>query len=144
VDTAGVSDIKDGYDAKDLEVDRCDDPEAWLKARLRKWEPPPAGNQTDDIFTVTDEPWDPHALPPRPWLAPPYFMRGEVVLLHGPGGAGKSQLTICWAVAMALGQPFGRLQSRQRCRVLLAGFEESPRAVEPAVRRAAVLQCNAG
>jgi hypothetical protein len=34
-------------------------------------------------LTITDAPWDPDTLPPRPWLALPYLMRGEIALLHG-------------------------------------------------------------
>jgi hypothetical protein len=79
----------------------------------------------DDVLIVTDKPWDPLRLPPRPWLAPPYLMRGEVTLLHGPGGAGKSQLIIAWATALALDKPLGRLHPRERCRVLLATFEDN-------------------
>jgi hypothetical protein len=76
-------------------------------------------------LTISDEPWDPDTLPPRPWLAPPYLMRGEILLLHGPGGGGKSQLIIHDAVALALGKKYGRLQPRQRCRVLLTNFEDN-------------------
>ena len=53
-------------------------------------------------LTISDDPWDEDALPPRPWLAPPHLMRGEITLLHGPGAAGKSQLLISWFVALAL------------------------------------------
>ena len=89
-------------------------------------------------LTISDEPWDPDTLPPRPWLAPPYLMRGEITLLHGPGGAGKSQLEICWALALALSRPFGRLQPKQRCRVLLTNFEDN--AIEQQRRISAALR----
>jgi hypothetical protein len=74
-------------------------------------------------LTITDEAWDENALPPRPWIAPPYLMRRQIALLHGPGGGGKSQLLIAWAIALALGVAFGRLKPKQRCRVLLTNFE---------------------
>jgi hypothetical protein len=97
------------------------------------------GNPLDDIFVISDEPWDPLALPPRPWLAPPYLMRGEITLPHGPGAAGKSQLIIAWFVALALNKPFGRLRPRQRSRVLLFNFEdtavEQKRRISAALRR---------
>ena len=76
-------------------------------------------------LTISDAPWDPDTLPPRPWLARPYLMRGEITLLHGPGGGGKSQLLAAYAVALALGQRFGRLEPQQRSRVLLANFEDN-------------------
>jgi hypothetical protein len=75
-------------------------------------------------LTITDEPWDEDGLKPRPWLGPPYMMRRQITLLHGPGGAGKSTLIIVWAIALALGMAFGRLKPKGRCRVLLGNFEE--------------------
>ena len=70
-------------------------------------------------LTITDEPWNPDTLPPRPWVAPPYLMRQEITLLHGPGGGGKWQLCIAWAVALALGREFGRLKPVGRFRAYL-------------------------
>lgn len=32
---------------------------------------------------VSDEPWQPSTIPPRPWIAPPYLMRGERVIGYG-------------------------------------------------------------
>lgn len=75
-------------------------------------------------LTITDEPWNPDTLPARPWLAPPYLMRGELTLVHGPGGSGKSQLAICWSIALALGKQYGRLIPMGRSRVLLPNFED--------------------
>jgi hypothetical protein len=89
-------------------------------------------------LTISDEPWDPDTLAPRPWLAPPYLMRGEITLLHGPGGGGKSQLIVAWSVALALGKQFGRLKPRQRCRVLLTNLEDN--AIEQMRRISATLQ----
>jgi hypothetical protein len=87
---------------------------------------------------ITDEAWDPATIPPRPWLAPPYLMRGELTLPHGPGGGGKSQLAIAWAVALALGRPFGRLEPLGRSRVILTNFEDN--AEEQKRRITAALQ----
>jgi hypothetical protein len=78
-----------------------------------------------NALVVTDEPWDPATLPPRPWLAAPYLMRGEITLPHGPGGGGKSQLAIAWACALALGVPFGRLQPKGRAKIVLTNFEDN-------------------
>jgi hypothetical protein len=87
---------------------------------------------------ITDEPWDPSQLPPRPWLAAPYLMRGEITLPHGPGGGGKSQLAIGWAISLALCRPFGRLEPKQRFRVVLTNFEDT--ADEQMRRISAALQ----
>lgn len=45
VDTAGLADTKDGFDADDLYRSDCDDPEAWLAERLRA----PEINQLNDV-----------------------------------------------------------------------------------------------
>jgi hypothetical protein len=98
-------------------------------------------NEAEEIagwLTVSDQPWDPETLTPRPWLAQPYLMRGEITLTHGPGGSGKSQLLIGWAVALSLGRTFGRLQPQHRCRVLLTNFEDN--ATEQMRRISAALQ----
>ena len=89
-------------------------------------------------LTISDEPWDEDALPPPPWLAPPYLMRQEITLLHGLGAAGKSMLIIIWAIALALGRRFGRLEPAQRLRVILTNFEE--KAAEQMRRISAALR----
>lgn len=54
--------------------------------------------------------WEEHAIPRRPWLARGYLLRGSVSVLAGVGSAGKSSLCVAYAVALALGMPFGRFQ----------------------------------
>jgi len=78
-----------------------------------------------EFFSISDAAWEPDHLPRRPWLAPPYLMRGQLTLPHGPGGGGKSQLAIAWAIALALGRAFGRLEPVQRARVVLTNFEDN-------------------
>ena len=97
-----------------------------------------AADRRAHFLVITDEPWEPDMIGPRPWLAKPYLMRGEITLLHGPGGGGKSQLAIHWAVALALGRPFGRLDPIARSRVLLTNFEDN--AKEQMRRISAALQ----
>jgi hypothetical protein len=96
----------------------------------------------DQILQVTDAAWDPNKLPPRPWIAPPYILRGHITLPHGRGGVGKSQLILTWAAALALGVQFGRLQPIGRCRVLLANFEDDDD--EQQLRLTAALKCLPG
>ncbi|MBR0677232.1 AAA family ATPase [Roseomonas alkaliterrae] len=54
--------------------------------------------------------WDESAIPPRPWLARGYLLRGSVTVLAGVGSAGKSSLCVSYAVALALGMRFGRFE----------------------------------
>jgi hypothetical protein len=56
VDTTGLDEIADGYDAADLEYDDCEDPETWLMTRLR--DPPPTG--ASPALSVADS----HGAPP--------------------------------------------------------------------------------
>jgi len=46
--------------------------------------------------------WD--NIPPRPWLAGTRLLRGYVTLLTGPGGVGKTALTMTTALSYALGR----------------------------------------
>jgi hypothetical protein len=80
--------------------------------------------QLDQIFEWSEDAWDIAAIPRRPWVAPPYLMRRQITLLHGPGGASKSLITVYWAIALVLGRPFGRLDPIGPKRVLLANFED--------------------
>jgi hypothetical protein len=79
----------------------------------------------DQVFIATTESWSLADLRPRAWVAPPYLMKGEINLVHGLGGAGKSQVVISWCVALALGRQYGRLKPTRRHRVLLFGLEQS-------------------
>jgi hypothetical protein len=106
--------------------------------RKKKAEEAKKAAELASYLTISDEPWDEDALPLRPWLGPPYLMRGEITVLHGPGAAGKSLLIVVWAVALALGQAFGRLKPKQRYRVLLTNFED--KAVEQMRRISAALR----
>ncbi len=47
-------------------------------------------------------------LPPRPWVAPGYALRGAVTIVAGPPSALKSSLMLAWGCAVALGQRHGR------------------------------------
>jgi len=131
IDTTGLPDRKDGYDAKDLEAeigsdnDPTDgDPEAWLRARLRKWEPPQSETASAKIFTVADHLPAESDIPRRPWIAPGYLMRGTITMPFGPPDQGKSLLLIAWTIALALGRAWGRLQPVAPMRVLLILAEE--------------------
>lgn len=51
--------------------------------------------------------WDEATIPKRPWLAAGYLMRGAVSALSGQGSGGKSSLTVCWTISLALGDEVG-------------------------------------
>jgi hypothetical protein len=94
------------------------------------WVHPDQQIPLDQMLLVTDAPWDPNTLPPRPWIAPPYIMRGQITLPHGPGAVGKSQLVAAWTCSLALGVPFGRLHPEGRCKVLLVNLEDDETEVK--------------
>jgi len=64
-------------------------------------------------------------LPKREWLAERALKRGLVSQIIAPGSAGKSLLTLQWAVAVALGRgDFTSLAVRERTRVLIVNLED--------------------
>jgi hypothetical protein len=77
------------------------------------------------LLTCTNAAWDRDTLPPRPWVAPPWLMRGEITMLHGMGASGKSLITANWALGCALHRDFGRLSPRSAMRVMLTNFEDN-------------------
>jgi hypothetical protein len=64
-------------------------------------------------------------LPRREWLAERALKRGLVSQIIAPGSAGKSLLTLQWAVAVALGRgEFTDLKVRERTNVLIVNLED--------------------
>lgn len=68
--------------------------------------------------------WDEAKIPPRPWVVKPYFLRGSVTLIAGPGSAGKSSLTVGWAIAAALGCNLGKFLATEPLTVMLFNVED--------------------
>ena len=52
-------------------------------------------------------------IPDRPWLIERLFMRGQVTLFGGEGGAGKSAVTLAMAAHFAVGKGFGPYELRE-------------------------------
>ncbi len=53
-------------------------------------------------------------LPPRPWVAKPFLMRGSVTMLIAPGGVGKSLVTLIVAIFLALGKDIWKFKNAYR------------------------------
>lgn len=58
-----------------------------------------------------DDEWQEEDIPPRPWIARGYIMRRAVTILSGPGGGGKSSLTVAWTAALATHGIVGRFEA---------------------------------
>jgi len=63
-------------------------------------DPPPS------IWIDADE-WIESDIPRRAWVAPGYALRGAVTIVAGAPSVMKSSLMIAWAIAVALGRPYG-------------------------------------
>jgi hypothetical protein len=78
---------------------------------------------TDVLWSIT-EAWNEDAIPPRPWIAPGYLMRGSVTVISGPGSAGKSSLMVGWATALAIGCAFHGMSASTPMRVATYNVED--------------------
>ena len=85
---------------------------------------PPPDEALLKLFEWSDDAWTIAAIPRRPWVGPPYFMRRQITLVHGPGGASKSLMFCNWAIGLALNKMFGRMKPAGPMRVLLTNFED--------------------
>ncbi len=68
--------------------------------------------------------WSEGAIPPRPWIARGYLLRGAVSVISGASSVSKSTLAVAYTVALALHQPFNRFAPLSRCRVLIYNVED--------------------
>ncbi len=59
---------------------------------------------SDGVYIYRDKRADIDALPPRPWIAYRRLMRGQISGLVAPGGTGKTQLALQYALALAVGR----------------------------------------
>ena len=95
-----TADLPESYDAADLERDGCEDPQAWLKDRLR--EPEPANDERPALrlrfgFDAT------HA-EPLGTIVEGLLHAGCVTLFYGPPKSGKSFLVTDLSLAIAAKQ----------------------------------------
>jgi RecA-family ATPase len=108
IDTTSLDDIKDGYDAKDLEDDGCDDPDVWLQARLREPEQNDANHALPDVAwrDVRLSDWANRDLPERLWIVPDWIPREQTTGLYGVGGINKTDFLLQLLMASSAGLPF--------------------------------------
>jgi len=96
---------------------------------------------------IDEDAWVEAELPPRPWVAPGYALRGAVTIIAGPPSALKSSLMLAWGCAVALGQRHGRFiptaaeaaviynveddatEQRRRLSAALRQFDATPDAI---------------
>jgi hypothetical protein len=93
------------------------------------WQPPGAAEakereavQTTGLISLAPVPAD---LPARPWLVENLLMDGQVTMLTGRGGDGKSLLALQLAVMVAARSGFGWWEARERRNVLVLNAEDN-------------------
>jgi len=67
----------------------------------------------------------PDDLPSRPWLIDRALMDGQVTMLTGRGGEGKSLLALQLAITVAMGKDFAWWKVKERRKVLLLNAEDN-------------------
>lgn len=78
----------------------------------------------DQIVRWRDDAWSEETLPKRPWIARGYLLRGQVTVVGGAGGAGKSMLILGLSVACALDTAWGRFKPEHPCRVVVLNAKD--------------------
>lgn len=68
--------------------------------------------------------WDEAAIPPRPWIAPGFLLRGAVTLLAGAPSALKSSTSLGWGASLALWQRFGRFHAAKPMTCIVYNVED--------------------
>jgi RecA-family ATPase len=69
-------------------------------------------------------------------VVPRYLPRGIVTVMAGPGGSAKSLLCLAWAIAIALGVPFGDFDPIAPRHVIVVNMEDD---IEEQRRRIAAI-----
>jgi hypothetical protein len=79
-----------------------------------------------DQTVPISSPWDspPEGIPAREWIIRGLMIRKHISILVAPGGSGKSLLSAQWAIALALGMPWGGWTPLKPEKVLLINAED--------------------
>lgn len=91
---------------------------------------------SDNLLVIGAPAADERAIPKRDYVVPGYILRCVVTELLGPGGNGKSLLFLAWAIALALGLPFGDFVPPGPMRVATLDVEDD---IEEQQRRCAAI-----
>ncbi len=95
-----------------------------MMARRNRASGEPARENAMPALWMEDAAWDEATIPKRPWIAEGYLLRRSVTIAAGLGSAGKSSLMIAWAVALALGEAFGKFVPVGAMNVLVYNTED--------------------
>jgi hypothetical protein len=87
-------------------------------------QPEPESKSAESPLWHSEDDWSEAAIPPRPWIAKRYILRGSCTAVAGAGSAGKSSLMKAWAVALALGREYANFLADGPCRVLTYNVED--------------------
>lgn len=99
-------------------------PEMDEEAPYANEEPGPSRDAPKTALWFNSSEWEEAAIPPRPWVAPRFLMRGSVAVAAGMGSAGKSSLMVSWCTALALGLEHGPFSPVKPCRVINYNVED--------------------
>jgi hypothetical protein len=131
VDTTGLAEIVDGFDAADLERQIDVDPLAWLQERLKQPGAKITGDPVDpDVITL--DVLEHEVIEPLRWIVPDYIPEGLTVLAGKPK-IGKSWFMLGIALAVARGkEALGKFVEMGA--VLYCGLEDGRRRMQSRVR----------
>lgn len=83
-------------------------------------------------------PFDPKAIPVRPWVIRGWLLKRQVAMLIAPPGVGKSTITLQQAIAIATGREWGGWQIERPGKVMLINMEDDEHEMQR--RTAAALE----
>ena len=106
-----TDDLSDGFDAADLEHNGCDDPAAWLRARLHD----PYDGLASALMAST---WLSRSLPRIDRLLGDFITTTTRAFLVGQTGLGKTMLGLAFAMGIGFGTGFLHWRSNRPARVL--------------------------
>jgi AAA domain len=122
-----VSDLPEGHDAADLNLD---DPDAWLRERLPPPPPEPDASTETPIdplaaLGIWDAGTDDYStIPPREWLLGNTFCKGFLSQILADGGVGKTSLRMAQIGSCVTGRKLTGEHVHRRSRWLILSFED--------------------